>query len=452
MQTVGCQRKIEYHWSQFRVADSALTLSKLSGAAFLNGCTPKNTEDPLWTEIFATTPEKREALVTYWVGVYVGNLKNAARLKKSFNLKHQVRFFADKYRASKTDDEAYKTCALFTHFAPQIRAAVTDQSWEKLVARFRRGGFDNELQEKCACEKADLNISDFRFLQGFGAEIEKKVPTEDILDVRQQEAQLVREDAQLAEASVTIAREQTMWMKYMEEKTIWESSSNAQKSAFKMEQDQKNNEVIKREIDLRFPSRELSSDAHIQGFVQSSIQAWVDPCNGDANEVYKVWVLNLTIPGSRYQQAATKGISKAADQIASSPDRSCAIVLAPNCGAYGDSYSTENVRQAKRDVEEILKDPDLRVLYQEITLSFDEETIATQSMRPSVHTAFMVISDQRKANGELVSHFPDSKLWIRQAVSQLRCMQMKDMVSLLSCNSENKYLLLNVFQKPEAVG
>ncbi len=375
----------------------------MGSTQFLHGCPQKDASNAFLTAIFTTSPEKREALATYWVGTFVSNIKSAARLKNNFNLKHMLRFSADKFRCSLPDDVAFKMCALFTHFAPEFRRVVTPENWAKLVARLRRGGLDSELQEKVAVEKPDLKLSDFRFLQAFDATLPSSVFSSsavETLDAQQAQAELNREEAQLAEAGVLIQREQGMWRAYMEAKAIWQASSQAQQGVFTQEQDAKNTEIIKKECDLRYPSRELESLAHIHAFVQSSVQAWVDSSTMDKDQVYQVWLLNLTAPGSKFQRSALTAITKAADQIAQCPERSAFIVFCPNTGTFGDQYSTNSTRKARKDVEEMLQDPDLRIIYRELVWGFDEETLATQSSRPSTDSAFMAISDQRAKDNE----------------------------------------------------
>ena len=220
-------------------------------------------------------------------------------------------------------------------------------------------------------------------------------------------------------------------------------------------------EVINREVDLRFPSRELHDPSQIQAFVQTSIQAWVDHSSSSKDDVYQVWVINLMVPGFKFQKSATVAVSEATDQIAQNPQRSCALIICPNTGGFGDQYSTHEIRESRKQVEdslflflfcccfcvllffvqELLKDPELRVQYTELVMTFDERTIAEQSNRPSSHQCFMLISDQRDLDGSMTSHFAQSKLWIRGGLAQLPVLKYKDMV-LVFCFCKFHFLCL----------
>ena len=61
------------------------------------------------------------------------------------------------------------------------------------------------------------------------------------------------------------------------------------------------------------------------------------------------------------------------------------------------------------DLEDLLKDPDLGIMYLPISMSFDKATIPVQSQRPGQHPAFMVVSSAMKISGKPKSNFALSK-------------------------------------------
>ena len=83
---------------------------------------------------------------------------------------------------------------------------------------------------------------------------------------------------------------------------------------------------------------------------------------------------------------------------------------------------------AAHDVEDLLKDPDLAIMYLPISMTFDEAYILVQSQRPWQHPAFMVLSSATKPDDKPKSHFALSKLWIRSSVTQLPIQKLKDCV------------------------
>ena len=103
-------------------------------------------------------------------------------------------------------------------FANDFRKVLTEENWSKLVARFKRGGLDSELQEKVACERSEFKAAEFRLLAAFGVEVAAPEVNVSILDDRQVEAEKKREEAQIAEATVTVEREQKLWKTYLDAK------------------------------------------------------------------------------------------------------------------------------------------------------------------------------------------------------------------------------------------
>ena len=80
---------------------------------WLSGTAPKNAAEVVWKEIPKPSPEKRAACVFRWIGIFVSNIKNAARLGKKVNLAVHAHSMRDK----KDIGPAYEMAALFTHFA-----------------------------------------------------------------------------------------------------------------------------------------------------------------------------------------------------------------------------------------------------------------------------------------------------------------------------------------------
>jgi predicted CopG family antitoxin len=110
LQTEECQNKIEYHWQNFKPTESAIPLHYLGNKAWTHGSVPRPVSSTLWKEIQRPTPDKRAACVFRWIGVFIANIKNAARLKKKVNLKAS----AKAVRCDRSPEAAYEMAALFT--------------------------------------------------------------------------------------------------------------------------------------------------------------------------------------------------------------------------------------------------------------------------------------------------------------------------------------------------
>jgi hypothetical protein len=87
---------------------------------------------------------------------------------------------------------------------------------------------------------------------------------------------------------------------------------------------------------------------------------------------------------------------------------------------------------AAHDLEDLLQDPDLGIMYRPIPMTFDEESIPVQSQRLGQHPAFMVLSLATKPDGKPKTHCALSKLWIRRSVTQLPIQKLKDCVNPLA--------------------
>ena len=99
-------------------------------------------------------------------------MKDAARLKKKFNL----RMMASKFWDSLPAETAFEVAALFCHFAPDFQRVLSPGQWAQVLQRFFRGQFDAEFTEKVAHKDPNLNVQLFRFLPMFGAKIDVPTP------------------------------------------------------------------------------------------------------------------------------------------------------------------------------------------------------------------------------------------------------------------------------------
>ena len=88
-----------------------------------------------------------------------------------------------------------------------------------------------------------------------------------------------------------------------------------------------------------------------------------------------VWFINLSIPGYTFMHSALQAIVKATESISSCPERTCAFIISPNTGTFGDSYDEAHIRTANNEVEDLLKDPDRGIIYRPIALVYDKSTL-----------------------------------------------------------------------------
>jgi hypothetical protein len=167
-------------------------------------------------------------------------------------------------------------------------------------------------------------------------------------------------------------------------------------------------------------------------FVSANADTWVMESTTAIEDTFTVYMVNLSIPGYVFMHSALTASVKAVESVANLPERMCAIILCPNTGTFGDSYSDASIMNAAHDVEDLLKDPELGIMYLPISMTFDEASIPVQSQRPGQHPAFMVLSSAMKPDGKPKSNFALSKLWIRRSVTQLPVQKLKDCVNPLA--------------------
>jgi hypothetical protein len=234
--------------------------------------------------------------------------------------------------------------------------------------------------------------TDFRFLQAYGGVALTIVPQES-LNAQQEAAKLGREKASLVEIALLVQQEENKWKKYKGDVATWKCSSQAQRSAFKEDERTRNGMLLTAEMKNRYPGRQLESPDHIHTFVNSSMDALLLTTTSSREDAWMVWFINLSIPGYTFMHSALQAIVKATESISSCPERTCAFIISPNTGTFGDSYDEAHIRTASNDVEDLLKDPDLGIIYRPIALVYDESTLLTHSTRPGQHPGFMVISD-----------------------------------------------------------
>ena len=75
----AAREKIEYHWDQYRVCDSAIPLSAVEAIVDAKNASPRDPENKFFAKIYKQTPEKIEAMLLRRVGIFLSRLKMQAR-------------------------------------------------------------------------------------------------------------------------------------------------------------------------------------------------------------------------------------------------------------------------------------------------------------------------------------------------------------------------------------
>ncbi|CAJ1371105.1 unnamed protein product [Effrenium voratum] len=366
---------IDYHWQTNLIRNSALPYKVLAADAFFNGLKPKTNQDSeLWRNILAVDNRKRHWYVKRKVQYFLFKVADAKRLKKKVHLS----LGASSFRDQKDGETAWAIAAIFSHFLGEWQHLLTDKAVARLQERLCRGYLDTELTEKHRMMNPKLTAVQFRFLADGALDPECK-------DDMEAKANADLEKEELARAKARLAKEQSYWETFQ-----------AKLEEFKLQ-------------GLGLQQEQLDKER------QAAINKFCNDQGLPMDPVYKVYWCNCTVLGYDAQAGMQAAVKEYAAQIASSPETSCMLVAAPNCGAWGNEYNEAATIEATNQTRQILADPDYRLLVREVHLAFDPASIQMQSKRPGLHKFFMCISDQSSGD-KVLSHFAQSLLWKRQIV------------------------------------
>jgi len=184
---------------------------------------------------------------------------------------------------------------------------------------------------------------------------------------------------------------------------------------------------------LRFPVRSFDDAMSAGPFVQACMGAWCDHIGVDKGEVYHIQWANATICGSNALHCMEDALGKTiSPTLASSPERSCALVMAPNVGRWGNQFHEDEIMKHADAIEQLFSNPDLRIIYRRVALVFAEDTVPSQSSRPAAHPGWMLLSDQmvgpRGPSPVFKAEFCKSALWVRKSVSGVPMLSSAGMV------------------------
>ncbi len=411
-QTEACQNKLAYHWQNFKVAESAVPLGAVTNDAWLYGTKPRDGTNASWVQIQLVTAEKRQFCVQRRIGIFLKNIKDNKRLRKRINLKVMAANLRDKM----TDEVAYEIAALFCHFAPDFQRILTPEKWQECLQRFFRGQFDAELSEKVSHKDPDLNIESFRFLALFGAKLQLSSVSSVTQASKEEAASLLqKEKSDMDWVTKKLQTEVSAWNAYKERVQKWQCSNELDKNAKITEIEQCNGELISKELHLRCPCTEILKEETLGVHLQSCSQAWAEACECPASSVIQVFWIDFTIPGYNFNRSALVALAKLGETMASNPENTVGIILAPNTGPFGNEYTPEGVRNSVGEVKALLDDSSLKARYVDFDVVFDPTTIPKQCKRPGKHSGWVMLSDST-SGGNLKALAAKSDLWIRQAV------------------------------------
>jgi len=411
------QQSIEYHWDNYKSKQSGLPLAHLGAKAVISGTKPRiGEESALWVPLLKPSPEARHAYITRRIGIFLARLKEANRLGKKVNLGFQSETFRDKL----APDDAWELAALFAHFLPEFVRNMSDSKAEELVSKFRRGALDQELLEKTRTKFANLEWRHFRFLAQLGVEgVAAASPSHESASP---ESAVGTQTTELKQYEAKVHKEVHKWETYNLEVQVAKAQQKGEYLEARDKAMDSQKKAVEAAQNLRFPVRSFEDASLALPFGQACLGTWCDHVGVDKGEAWQVYWVNSTISGSNAFHCVDDALNKIiAPQLASAPERSCAILMAPNVGRWGNQFHEDEIMKHADEIEKLFANPDLRLLFRRITLFFSEDTVPSQSNRPGSHPGWMLLSDQMAgANGPspvYKSEFCKSSMWVRRSIS-----------------------------------
>ena len=138
--------------------------------------------------------------------------------------------------------------------------------------------------------------------------------------------------------------EVSVWNDYKERVRAWQCNTEMDTNAKITEIERRNAELINKTLDLRCPCTEIEKEEVLGVHLQSCTQAWAEARGCPRSSVFQVFWIDFTIPGYHFNRSALLSWSTMSVTMASNPENTVGIILAPNTGPFGNEYTSEGVR------------------------------------------------------------------------------------------------------------
>ena len=363
---------LERHWDNFKIQDSALPLKSLINTVDR----VKRTDASLpgiWQAIFVASPDKNTLFVKRAIQIFLRNLAEAqaASKGKAINLRMRASGLRDKI------GESYDFCCLWVHFAKEFQQKLGDQTYAKALAAFQKGSYDREFLEKVRTQDGKLCLDDFRFLsilQGTDTTVKS-------LQQVQQEASDALEMAQLKAWQSELCKEQKVFEEYKAKVQAFDARKQADQRAFLLGEADKFQAASKAYMEANTPVRFTDKKAYVSTLFQNQLTKYALQSQVSEENVLTVFVGDLTKLGTAFSKYLLDTVSIISENCAAYPKTTCALLIAPNSGCWGATYSDADVEKACQQVETELKEPQSHLAVKRVSIMFSEGSFATQSRR-----------------------------------------------------------------------
>ena len=371
---------LERHWDNFKIQDSGVTLKSLINTVDrvkrMDASTPG-----IWQNILVASPEKNTLFVNRAVQVFLRNLAEAqaGNKGKAINLR---------MRASKLRDNAPESYNMCCHFAPEFSQKLGPQAYAKALNAFKKGSYDREFVEKVRTQDGKLCLDDFRFL----SILQGTETTVKSLQDAQMEASDALELATLKAWQSELLKEQKVFEEYMAKLKTFNARRSADSRAFLLEENEKFQAASKSYIEAHCPIRFTEKKGFVSTIFQNQLTKYALESQVSEEGVLSVFVADLTKLGTAFSKYLLETVTVISENCAAYPRSTVALVLAPNSGCWGATYSDQDCEKACQQVEQGLKEPQCNLVVRRVTIQFQEGSFATQSRRCGYLTYYRYFS------------------------------------------------------------
>ena len=363
---------LERHWDNFKIQDSGVTLKSLINTVDrvkrMDASTPG-----IWQNIFMASPEKNTLFVSRAVQVFLKNLAEAQAGNKGKPINLRMR--ASKLRDSAA--ESYDMCCLWCHFAPEFSQKLGPQAYAKALNSFKKGSYDREFVEKVRTQDGKLCLDDFRFL----SILQGTETTVKSLQDAQMEASDALEMATLKAWQSELLKEQKVFEEYMAKLKTFNARRSADSRAFLIEENEKFQVASKSYVEANCPVRITEKKGFVSTMFQNQLTKFALQSQVSEEGVLSVFLADLTKLGTAFSKYLMDTVTVISENCAAYPRSTVGLVVAPNSGCWGATYSDQDCEKACQQVEQELKDSNCNLVVRRVTIQFQEGSFATQSRR-----------------------------------------------------------------------
>lgn len=361
----------EKHWDNFKSQDPGLPLKTL--IANINRIKRESNMPAVWQKILAPSPEKNTKFIQRQVAVFTHNLQEAVAQSKGKDINMRMR--APKLRDSVT--EAYDIGACWVHFAGDFENKLGKPLFQRAEQSFLRGSYDREFVEKVKTQDPAITVNDFRFL----AVLQGTSTTIRSLQQVEEEATEAAEVAQLKLFQSALLKETKVFEEYLAKLQAFNARRAADQRAWLLDENEKFQAAAKQYMDSHVPISCSEKKGYVSTLFQTNLTkyALAQQCTEDS--VYSCFFADLTKLGAAFSKYLLDVIRVLSENIAAFPKTSVGILMAPNSGVWGSTYSESDIEKAIQQVETELKDASAHLTVRRFHIMFAEGSFATQSRR-----------------------------------------------------------------------